>query len=72
MGNAEVVQEDNGNKALRLSGAGYNYIFIGDDFEEDFTVTFRLKMESHQQKEGASSFPEDDLCLLDVMDTSSA
>ncbi len=53
VGNAEIVQEDNGNKALRLSGAGYNYIFIGDDFEEDFTVTFRLKMESHQQKGGA-------------------
>ena len=52
VGTAEIIEED-GNKVLRMESTGYSYIFISDDFDEDFTVTFRLKIEDHKSRGGA-------------------
>jgi hypothetical protein len=59
VGAAEIVEVE-GGKALQLSGNGYTYVFIGEDFADDFTVEAKLKVTTHVARGGAQiNFRED-------------
>lgn len=48
-GSASIIDSDN-NKVLEMSGGGYNFIFVGDDFEGDFTFECKMKITNHVTK----------------------
>lgn len=58
-GAVEIVDTD-GTKSLQMSGAGYNFIFIGDDIEGDFVFETKYRVVEHKERGAAQiNFRED-------------